>query len=378
MNPIKIFKGDDTNFNEAKFLTINLTTEIDIAGFIGIFKLGDFEVFSDISSKSMQISIPAYFTSQMPLGTMTGVFKLCDTKNRFQTVSNTIPFLITSEVFTPSSDTVDLPIPPNYPVQIELVYGTQTGTTDYNELQNIPTFENIPLKGNLTHQALNIAPLDSLDNLIGVVNQKANTADVQNALNNVGEETSTLQKDLGDLGNQVHEIEAKIPEAASAENPLVSKSEMNTAIANAGGGDVDLSGYLQKSGGTMSGALILDNSVQLQFKSGMYTGTISQGSIDHIMQINPHGGYLNVLGRIRNGNSGKYFLDEGAKGTANGIAPLNANSKIDSQYIISEYDFANLPEPNTVKNNIVYITDRELYAISNGVKWLEIVTSELA
>ena len=241
-NPIKIFKGDDTDFNNSKFLSIKINTEMDLTGFKGIFKLGKFKTEQDMQSKTMEIVIPHEVTALMLNGTHTGIFTLIDTKNRVKTLSNTIPFLVTSEVFTQEEDSIDLPVPEGYPYEIIVELGS---ASDYNSLQNIPTFEGQPIKGNLTFQSTGIAPLESLDALVQVVNQKANTVDVQNACGQLQEQITTNKNDIDGLGDQVAGIEAKIPETATAENQLVTKEQMDDAIANAGS-SVDLTGYYNR------------------------------------------------------------------------------------------------------------------------------------
>ena len=227
-NPIKIFKGDDTDFNNSKFLSIKINTEMDLTGFKGIFKLGKFKTEQDMQSKTMDIVIPHEVTALMLNGTHTGIFTLIDTKNRVKTLSNTIPFLVTSEVFTQEEDSIDLPVPEGYPYEIIVELGS---ASDYNSLQNIPTFEGQPIKGNLTFQSTGIAPLESLDALVQVVNEKANTVDVQNACGQLQEQITTNKNDIDGLGDQVAGIEAKIPADASDTNQLADKAFVNAETA---------------------------------------------------------------------------------------------------------------------------------------------------
>ena len=62
------FRGDDTNFNGANFLTINLnTTILDLSTFKAEFILGDIaQTFDDISSGSISINLTSrkYFKSR--------------------------------------------------------------------------------------------------------------------------------------------------------------------------------------------------------------------------------------------------------------------------------------------------------------------------
>lgn len=75
-------------------------------------------------------------------------------------------------------------------------------------------------------------------------------SEIHQILNNHAENLTTLHNDVDDLGDQVAEIESKIPESASATNPLVTKDE----LAN-----IDLDGYVKKSGDTMTGDLVMSS-----------------------------------------------------------------------------------------------------------------------
>ena len=74
-------------------------------------------------------------------------------------------------------------------------------------------------------------------------------SEIHQILNNHAENLTTLHNDVDDLGDQVAEIESKIPESASSTNPLVTKGDL---------ADIDLDGYVKKSGDTMTGNLSFD------------------------------------------------------------------------------------------------------------------------
>lgn len=74
-------------------------------------------------------------------------------------------------------------------------------------------------------------------------------SEIHQILNNHAENLTTLHNDVDDLGDQVAEIESKIPESASSTNPLVTKGDL---------ADIDLDGYVKKSGDTMTGDLVFD------------------------------------------------------------------------------------------------------------------------
>lgn len=412
-NYIKIFRGDDTDFNNSKFLKILLVTDIDLTGFKGIFNLLGFNYTGNVNAtdKSLEIEIPASATSTFPIGHAQGVFRLEDTSNKLKTVSNTIPFYVTNHIFTDQPEEIILDVPPNYPISITLkVYDNgnggdvkppePAGTSDYNELSNIPTFNGTPWKGDITFQGANIAPLSGLTALEDVVDEKASAVDVQNGLNGLQTQITTNKNDIGGLGDQVSEIEAKIPENASAENPLATisditstptelptasetqagivrlanlnetlqnsatnlavnpknlfekltgyptREEMQNAIANAGGGDVDLSGYLPTTGGQMTGQIefteVNTEKNGLKFPGNGYlkhVGTVSGGNLETNKIFNSTAGLKSngyrVLteGDTINASQTRGLIPTSQKGVANGVAPLNASGKIDSQYL---------------------------------------------
>lgn len=74
-------------------------------------------------------------------------------------------------------------------------------------------------------------------------------SEIHQILNNHAENLTTLHNDVDDLGDQVAEIESKIPESASSTNQLATKAD----LAN-----IDLDGYVKKSGDTMTGDLAFD------------------------------------------------------------------------------------------------------------------------
>lgn len=216
MNSIKIFRGDDTNYNNEKFLRIKINTNYSLVGFKGIFRLGCFESVSEnliVSEENekygeMEVSIPREKSSLFQFGEMKGILRLVDTEDRYKTVATEIPFFVTNKVFVQEEDEFELSVPEGSEVSIIVnAYASTGGTSDYNKLQNKPTYEGKTIEGNLTHQSLGIAPLQSL--------------------NSLGEEVNVIKTDLGDLGDQVHETEAKIPENTSDKNQLVNASQLS-------------------------------------------------------------------------------------------------------------------------------------------------------
>lgn len=106
---------------------------------------------------------------------------------------------------------INLIIPDDLKVDVIVPNVILGGADDYNKLANLPTFNGKEWKGPLTFESENIASKSELAALAGKVN--------------------TNKNDIDGLGDQIHEVEAKIPQAASDSNQLVDKASMTSAIA---------------------------------------------------------------------------------------------------------------------------------------------------
>ena len=149
MERIKLFKGDDTDFNGNNFLTIYLDTTTSLTGFKATFRLGSFvQEFADITSKTLKVVIPHEVTKQFPVGNLNGMLRLEDSSGRLQTVTNTIPFAITKEVFTQEEQEIILPMPDNYPISITL----RLLSDNYEDFINKPSINGVILTGNKTSE----------------------------------------------------------------------------------------------------------------------------------------------------------------------------------------------------------------------------------
>ena len=154
MERIKLFKGDDTDFNESEFLIIRLNTTVALDGFKASFRLGSFvQNFADITNKTLNIIIPHAITKQFPIGYLNGTLRIEDTSGRYQTICNTIPFEITKEVFTRESREIVLPMPDNYPITITL----SLYSGNYDDFVNKPSINGVTLSGNKTSEELKLA-----------------------------------------------------------------------------------------------------------------------------------------------------------------------------------------------------------------------------
>jgi len=123
-NRIKIFKGDDTNWNGEQFLTLYISsTQIDLTGMKAKFILGSFNETYDIGEEPISISLTRAVTGEFSYGPIDGIIQILDTQNRIKTVSNTIPFLVTNKVQDAQDAIYNVEVSPNSPLDIEIKIG---------------------------------------------------------------------------------------------------------------------------------------------------------------------------------------------------------------------------------------------------------------
>jgi hypothetical protein len=153
MNPILIHKSDSTIFaNVNKFLTFNLETELDLTGWQAKFILGWVEkTIDDISSKSFEIILDSQDTKQLRLGKQYGTIILTDANGNIKTVTNTIPFEVTTAVVENEYQEIDLTIPESSGVDIKLKVGASTVTSVNGMTGDV----------NLTAQDVGALPVDT-------------------------------------------------------------------------------------------------------------------------------------------------------------------------------------------------------------------------
>ena len=132
MKPILIYKGDDTIFADLRrFLTFNIETNLDLTGWKAKFTLGLItKEISDISSKSFEIILSSEETKNLRLGSQSGSIVLTDSRGHIKTITNSIPFKVTTQVVENEYQEIDLTIPESSEVDIKLKVGTSGGTVN--------------------------------------------------------------------------------------------------------------------------------------------------------------------------------------------------------------------------------------------------------
>jgi len=97
-NAVTIVRGNDTNWNDEQFLTLNLNGILDLSTFKAVFTLGSIvKNFDNISSGTITINLTAQETMNLP-PFINGVLQLIDSSNRIATITNLIPFKVITNV----------------------------------------------------------------------------------------------------------------------------------------------------------------------------------------------------------------------------------------------------------------------------------------
>lgn len=134
---IYITRGDDTNFNNYKFLTFNINTEIDITGWSAVFTLGGVSyTFDNIESKTFSLTLSAEDTRKIPYGNNEGLLYLYDSDKRRKLISNSIPFYVTKNPTGNTEETINVEVPTNVDMNISINLGGSKQVTKTSELEN--------------------------------------------------------------------------------------------------------------------------------------------------------------------------------------------------------------------------------------------------
>ena len=158
---IFIHKNDSTVFaDQDKFLTFHIKTDKNLTGWKAEFVLCSVKkVIEDISTKTFEVILSAKDTSKLYYGKPFGELRLIDKNGNIKTIANNIPFCVTKDIVENESQSIELNIPESAEIEISVSYQAPTGsTTNYEELENIPSINGVELIGDKSLDELGIQP----------------------------------------------------------------------------------------------------------------------------------------------------------------------------------------------------------------------------
>lgn len=154
---IYLFKGDDTNWNNERFVTVNVNaqTGVDLSDMTAKFMLGSYTKEYPLTTGSFTIDLSAAITGQYAFGPICGTIQILDSEGRIKTACNTIPFYITDKVIAEQHQTLDIDLPQGSPVSINLSVGR---TVSYNDLTDKPSLNGVTIESAKTPADYGLQP----------------------------------------------------------------------------------------------------------------------------------------------------------------------------------------------------------------------------
>ena len=132
MDPIKLFRGDDTNWNNGNFLNFIVTSQtVDLSTMTARFIVGNI-VFDNISlsSGSFTINFSHQQTLSLPKGINNATLQILDSEGRIKTATNSISLLLTNKVFEEQERTIEIDVPGESEIDISITVNGNGGTGD--------------------------------------------------------------------------------------------------------------------------------------------------------------------------------------------------------------------------------------------------------
>lgn len=184
---IKIYRGDDTDWNGERLLNFTVTADFDISDFKAEFLLGGItkKNISLADGGNFEVNFSHEETAQMPWGLNKGILKIFDADKKIKTVTNDILFWVTNEPVGEQIESIIVPVPETSPVQITLQIGGGGGG--------------------------------------GSAYWGGITGDIQNQ--------ADLQAEFEEVQGQIDAIDGLIPAQASTDNKLADKNFVNSSIS---------------------------------------------------------------------------------------------------------------------------------------------------
>ena len=130
---IKIFRGDDTDWDNRNFLRFHVSSgSVDLSTMTADFILAGISK-NDISladGGNFVINFSHEETASLPYGQISGVLRLTDSQNRIKTISVDMPFLVTGLPVGEQVLDIDLEIPQSDDISVNVQVGSEYATVE--------------------------------------------------------------------------------------------------------------------------------------------------------------------------------------------------------------------------------------------------------
>ena len=132
-----IVKGDDTGFNNKKFISINISSQtLNLQALTAKLELcGVTKAFTDLTQE-LVVNYTALETSTFPLGNQNGILRFFDSQSRRETLTSVLPFkiigIVTKGMEITNEYTLNFDIKDNYSYTLDIE--VTANITDHNSL----------------------------------------------------------------------------------------------------------------------------------------------------------------------------------------------------------------------------------------------------
>ncbi len=245
---IYIFKGDDTDWNNERFLNVTVVSELDLSEMTAKFILGGFSQTFPLTDLEFSVNLSHAVTGAFAYGPIDGVIQIIDSEKRVKTVTNTIPFYVTNKVIDEQDVDYQCNVSHNSPIEIVVNVGGGGGRAEWgyiggdiadqedlqealNAKQNVITdLSTIRDGAALGATAVQPATLESYATLSDLSTKQDTLSTAQLDAVDSGIDSTKVGQIATNTSN-ISTIEGKIPAQASSSNQLADKNFVNSSIS---------------------------------------------------------------------------------------------------------------------------------------------------
>lgn len=201
------------------------------------------------------------------------------------------------------------------------------GTSDYNELENKPTYEGITIEGDLTASDLGIATSDDLESLESTVSTlsstvSGHTTSISTNTSNIAQNTSDIASNTTAIQTNASNISANTTAISNNTSAITSlQTGLTTETTNRENADIDLQSQIDALTSKSDVVDIVGTYAQLQAYD---TSTLGNNDIVKVLEDSTHDNAMSYYRWSTTSDTWSYIGSEGAYYT---------KSESDSRYV---------------------------------------------